>query len=391
MYDLIIVGGGPSGASAGREAGKRGLSTLLLEKENFPRYKPCGGALSSYALSCLDFDLPEFMVERHISNVRVHYRDRFVDGRKECNLASLISRKVLDNFLLEKARETGIEIHTGEKVLDCIEKENFVEVRTDDNTYLGRFVLIAEGSGGTLKYKVRQKDSKTEYSLGIVTEVPEKDEIIRNKLPGTIDIYFGISQGGYAWIFPHSGYYSVGIMGTAQYLEHPKKVLLNFLQESGFEGEFPVRSHIIPTGGIKRTIINSRLLLSGDAAGFVDAFTGEGMAYAIRSGQLAAETVADIVMYDRKLSKVKTYESRCRQEFGNYLASSLKLEKIMHSFPEISFKLAVTNWEILNKYLDEAVINRNHKDYVRWLVLNFFLDAPVSKIRSLAVERRSKN
>jgi geranylgeranyl reductase family protein len=323
--------------------------------------------------------------------VRVHYRDRFVDGRKECNLASLISRKVLDNFLLEKARETGIEIHTGEKVLDCIEKENFVEVRTDDNTYLGRFVLIAEGSGGTLKYKVRQKDSKTEYSLGIVTEVPEKDEIIRNKLPGTIDIYFGISQGGYAWIFPHSGYYSVGIMGTAQYLEHPKKVLLNFLQESGFEGEFPVRSHIIPTGGIKRTIINSRLLLSGDAAGFVDAFTGEGMAYAIRSGQLAAETVADIVMYDRKLSKVKTYESRCRQEFGNYLASSLKLEKIMHSFPEISFKLAVTNWEILNKYLDEAVINRNHKDYVRWLVLNFFLDAPVSKIRSLAVERRSKN
>jgi flavin-dependent dehydrogenase len=55
----------------------------------------------------------------------------------------------------------------------------------------------------------------------------------------------------------------------------------------------------------------------GDAAGFVDAFTGEGMAYAIKSGRLAAETVADVIMYDKKLSKIKTYESRCKQGFGN--------------------------------------------------------------------------
>ena len=48
MYDLIIIGGGPSGASAGRKAGKLGLNTLLLEKEKFPRYKPCGGGLSEH-------------------------------------------------------------------------------------------------------------------------------------------------------------------------------------------------------------------------------------------------------------------------------------------------------------------------------------------------------
>jgi hypothetical protein len=93
-------------------------------------------------------------------------------------------------------------------------------------------------------------------------------------------------------------------------------------------------------------------------------------------------------MYDKKLSKVKIYESRCRQEFGNYLASSLKLEKIMHSFPETSFKLAVSDKEILDKYLNEAIINRNHKDYVRWLVLNFFLDKPFSKMKSIAIERK---
>jgi geranylgeranyl reductase family protein len=391
MYDLIIVGGGPSGASAGRAAGKRGLSTLLIEKKNFPRYKPCGGALSSYGLSCLDFKLPGSVIERKISKVRVHFRGSFVEGMKETNLALLISRQIFDNLLLEKARETGIEVHTGEKVLDCVEKEDFVEVRTTDNTYLGKFVLISEGSGGTLKYRVRPRDKRTEYALGLVSEIPDEDEAIRNRFPGTINIHFGIAQGGYGWIFPHAGYYSAGIVGIAQSLEHPKKVLLDFLEENSLSGDFPVRSHIIPTGGIKRKILNSRLLLSGDAAGFVDAFTGEGLSYAIRSGQLAAETVADLVMYSLKLSSLKAYESGCRQEFGNYLSSSLKLEKIMHRFPETSFKLAVSNREILDKYLDEVVTNRNYKDYVRWLLLNFCLAEPVSRIKSLTLEGTDKN
>ena len=96
------------------------------------------------------------------------------------------------------------------------------------------------------------------------------------------------------------------------------------------------------------------------------------MAYAIRSGQLAAETIAGIMMYGRKLNDIKKYESSCRQDFGNYLTNSLKLEKVMHRFPEISFKLAVSNREILEKYLDEVVINRDYKSYVQWLLLNFF-------------------
>ena len=383
MYDLIIIGGGPSGASAGRAAGKKGLFTLLLEKENFPRYKPCGGALSSYGLSCLDFKLPDSIIERNISTVRIRFRDSFVDGIKESNLVLLISRKVFDNYLLEKARETGIEVHTGEKVLDCIEKEDCVEVKTTDNTYLASFVLIAEGSEGVLKHKVREKDKRTDYSLALVTEIPEQDEKIKNRLPDTLELHFGIAHGGYGWVFPHSGYYSVGITGIARDLMHPKKVLQEFLKENGFPDEYRIHSHIIPLGGIPRKIISSRLILSGDAAGFVDAYSGEGLSYAIRSGQLAAEAVADTVMYDRKLKNLKIYESNCKHEFGNYLASSLKLEKMMHRFPEISFKLAVSNREILDKYLDEAVINRNHKEYVRWLLLNFCLSEPVSKIKAL--------
>jgi hypothetical protein len=101
MYDLIIVGGGLSAASAGRIAGKRGLSTLLIEKEKFPRYKSCGGALSSYAISCLDFKLTESVIERNISNVKILFRDGSVEVRKARNLAVLISRTVFDNIVLD--------------------------------------------------------------------------------------------------------------------------------------------------------------------------------------------------------------------------------------------------------------------------------------------------
>lgn len=384
MYDLIIVGGGPSGASAGRVAGKAGISTLLLEKENFPRYKPCGGALSPYALSRLDFKLPESLMERDISKIRIHFRDSCIEKQVNYRLALLVSRNVFDNFLLDKARETGIEVHLGEKVLDCKEREECVEVKTSQNTYLAKFVLIAEGSEGMLKYAVSpQRTRRTEYDLALVSEVPENDEVIMNRFPDVIDIHFGTAPGGYGWIFPHAGYYSVGVVGTAEHLKHPKKVMQDFLRANGFSGEFQFHAHIIPLGGIKRRIVSSRILLSGDAAGFVDAFIGEGIAYAIRSGQLAAEKVADLVLSDRKLSDLKEYESRCRQDFGNFLVSSLKLEKVMYRFPEISFKLALSRKEILDKYLDEVVINRSHKDYVRWLLLNFSLTEPAFKIKSI--------
>lgn len=75
-------------------------------------------------------------------------------------------------------------------------------------------------------------------------------------------------------------------------LPDPKTAMKDFLAANGFSGEYKLKWSIIPAGGIKRKITGSRTVLCGDAAGFVDAFYGEGIAYAIRSGQLAAEIIA---------------------------------------------------------------------------------------------------
>ena len=373
MYDVIIVGGGPSGTSAGRRAGRLGLKTLLLEKENFPRYKPCGGGLSEHAMSYLDFELPQDIIEWEVTGAKVIFKDQSVNVHKDHRVSTLVSRNEFDNFLLEKAKETGIEIHTGEKVLCCREMSDFVKVDTSQGTYQAKFAIIAEGAQGLVKTCVRPVDNKEEYGICLVTEVPADEREIEERLGKTVELHFGVAGGGYGWLFPHKTYYSVGIGGVVKDFPHPKESMLNFLKENSFFGEYRLHGHKIPWGGIKRKVMGSRILLSGDAAGFVDAFSGEGLAYAICSGQIAAEVIAGICLQGKKPADLNEYKDLCRAEFGIHLKYSFIFSRLIHSFPERSFKLLTGNREILDKYLEVMDFKIDYKDYLRWALLNFKL------------------
>jgi len=373
MYDLIIIGGGPSGASAGRRAGKLGLNTLLLEKEEFPRYKPCGGGLSDHAISYLDFELPQDIIEWEVTGVKAIFKDQSVNVHKDHRIFALVSRNKFDNFLLEKAKETGIEVHTGEKALCCREMSDRIEVDTRQETYQAKFAIIAEGAQGIVKTCVRPTDNKDEYGICLVTEVPADEREIEERLGKSLELHFGVANGGYGWIFPHKTYYSVGIGGVVKDFTHPKESMLEFLKNNGFSGEYKLHGHKIPWGGIKRKVVGSRVLLSGDAAGFVDASSGEGLAYAISSGQLAASVLAEICQQRGKLKDLHKYESICKAEFGTHLKYSRIFSKLIHSFPERSFKMFIDNREILDKYLEVMDFKIDYKDYLRWALLNFKL------------------
>jgi geranylgeranyl reductase family protein len=373
MYDVIIIGGGPSGSSAGRRAGKLGLNALLLEKEKFPRYKPCGGGLSKHAISYLDFELPSDVIEWEITGARVSFREQTMEAHKDYCLSAMVSRDVFDNFLLEMAKEAGAEVHTGEKVLQCVESPESVEVTTEKGTYQARFAIIAEGAHGRLKTCVRPVDSGDDYGICMVTEVPASEEEIRERTGRNIIVHFGVAEGGYGWIFPHRTYYSVGIGGLTKDLPHPKETMLEFLKQNGFTGDYKLKGHKIPMGGVKRKITGSRVLLSGDAAGFVDAFLGEGLAYAISSGQFAAEVIAGICQCEGKTKDLKKYESLCQAEFGTHLKYSLMFSRIMHRFPEKTFSTFTSSHKMIDKYLEVVDFSMNYKDYLRWSLLNFKL------------------
>jgi len=366
MYDLVIIGGGPSGSAAGRLAGNTGLRALLIEKENFPRYKPCGGAFSEQAMSYIDFDIPQHICERNVFGARVHFGNNFVEKFKEYRIATLVTRSVLDDYLLGKAKETGIEIRMGEKVVSFKEDTEYVEVYTDKGSYKASFVILAEGAQGNLKNRIRKKDGKNEYGICIVTEIEEENEKIDKYICNSIDIYFGIVKRGYGWIFPHEKYFSVGIGGLASDFINPRKAMIDFLNLHGFTGKYKLKAHLVPVGGIERRTLSSRVVLSGDAAGFVDSFYGEGIAYAIRSGQIAVEVISRILK--NGTGSLSDYESFCRSEFGENLKYSLILSRMMHRFPRIFFKIFSSCEEVLDKYLEVPASKKTYRSYIKWLI-----------------------
>lgn len=92
MYDVIVIGGGPAGSSAARKASSLGLKTLVIEKENFPRYKSCAGAVSDVALSYLDFHIPSTLLEKEMRGVRIVLKGQKVMKYASQRIGILVER-----------------------------------------------------------------------------------------------------------------------------------------------------------------------------------------------------------------------------------------------------------------------------------------------------------
>ncbi len=367
MYDAIIVGAGPAGSAAARTAALHGLNALVIERENFPRYKPCGGALSERAISYLDFRLPQDICERNITGARVHFKDRVIEVQKGYRLTTLVTRSSFDHFMLQKAEDAGAQFVMGRRVTSYEEKGDHIEVSTKDGTYSSRFLVISAGCQDGLRERVRGRDRKDQYGVCMVTEIPEDEDKIDERLHNALEIHFGVAAMGYGWIFPHRGYYSVGIGGLASRLEHPRETMMNFLRSNGFSGNYRLHGHLIPFDGMGRRITGSRVLLAGDSAGFVDAFTGEGIAFAIRSGQIASEVISECKSLE-STGIPAAYEARCRADFGSELKYASILSKLMHSRPEIFFRMLTSRDKFIDKYVEIAALKGTYKSYIKWLL-----------------------
>ena len=364
IYDVIVIGGGPAGSSAARKASSLGLKTLLIEKENFPRYKPCAGAVSDVALSYLDFQIPSTIPEKEMRGIRIIYKGQKIEKYAPQRIGILVDRKVFDDYLLKMAGKSGAKIITGERAVDFADEEDKVIITTEKGEYEAHFLIIAEGAHGNLQYKVKEKPRKNEYAISFVAEIKEDDDTINEHLDNIIEVHTGMLKMGFGWVFPHRGYYSVGIAGLAKYLDNPRKKLNEFLDLLGFPVCHPIISHLIPTGGIKRRLTTSRVVVIGDAAGFVDSFYGEGISYAIRSGQIASETISKIMERGSSVT-LDDYNSLVKGEFEMNLKYSLMMSKFTNSFP-LFFALAIENEGLVDKFINIALQKVTYKDLLKW-------------------------
>ena len=325
LYDLIVVGAGPAGSSAARTASKLGLETLLLEKENFPRNKLCGGGVTPKVLKLFDFQLPEELIECAPRSTRIHVGKSTFSFQTNSPLVYMTSRINFDKFLAEKASEAGAELRAGVPVLRVKSGESYSEVSTRDCSYKSRMVIGADGIGGSTARTTGLYSTwnPEEVAYAIESEIPVGENGVKEFIgPETyFDVYFGVSQAGYGWVFPKGDHLTVGVGCRLSKLRDAQSLFDGFIQSipelSRYDMPKP-QAHLIPLGGAaKVSTISNRVMLAGDSAGFAEPLLGEGIYFAVWGAQIAAQVAAQACEEGRfDASFLKSYHERWRKEFG---------------------------------------------------------------------------
>lgn len=367
-YDLIVIGGGPAGSAAARVASARCLGTLLIDAQSFPRNKPCGGALTEQAMSYLEFPVPDELREADVYGARVHFGDRWVEASLDHRIATIVSRDRFDHFLVERAESGGAEVRAGERVERIEESDGTVRIHTVSNSYQARHVIVAAGAASKLSGIVREASSKSDYAVGVEIDIPSAQGRVEDFSRGFVDIHFGAVAMGYGWVFPHECRFNIGVAGIAKDFTQGRRLLSKFIEELPAEIRdrksegFNRAGHPIPAGGVRRRLARSRVLLAGDSAGFVDSFYGEGIAYAIRSGQLAAQAVAT------SRNPGSTYAKWCNQEIQPWLRWSLRFARLVHRYPGLLLRLFATHPRVLERFLGVPARQTTYAEFLRWFL-----------------------
>ena len=331
-FDVIIVGAGPAGSISAYELARNNIKVLVLEKEKFPRYKPCGGGITYKTAQLLPFSISE-VVEKTIHRIGFsHNYEGFFQKESDKVLMYCLMRDKFDLFLLDKAISKGAVFKDSEKVISVLQSETGVIVKTAYSEYRSRIVIGADGANSVIG---RLTGIDTEIIKGItleaelkLTNTPDAD-VFYDK----VHIDWGTLPGGYAWVFPKDGHVSVGVGGpvnVSKYLRYYYENILDKLRLPVSE-EISLKAHTIPYRLKKGNFSKGNVLLTGDAAGLTDSLTGEGVYYAIRSGQIAAKVILEYLQGLR--NDIKPYSEKINEEIMQELLAAIPVLNLFHTFP----------------------------------------------------------
>jgi geranylgeranyl reductase len=297
-FDVVVIGGGPAGATAASDLGRMGYSVLLLDKAG--RIKPCGGAIPPRLIQ--EYEIPDSLLVAHVTSARmVSPKDRNVDIPIEGGFVGMVNREVFDEFLRERAAASGALRRTGqfERITRDADGVALVHYRTaGEAEATGRVRARAIiGADGALSQVARQEIPGADR----IKYVFAYHEIVRSPAAGSAgfdgtrcDVYYrgSLSPDFYSWIFPHGDTTSVGT-GSARKGFSLRGAVGALREVSGLGAVETIRREgaPIPLQPLARWDNGRDVVLAGDAAGVVAPASGEGIYYAMAGGRFAAEAV----------------------------------------------------------------------------------------------------
>lgn len=330
MYDIIVIGGGPAGSSAALRAARRGARVLLLEKQPMPRPKLCGGWVSERAIGLLDVDLPASLTARPFLRASLEFRDVSQVYRPDEQLGIFVDRAQFDHHLFDQARDAGVD-WSFESVRGITLDSSRYVVTSEQTTYRSHAVVLCVGSNSPLITQLRPVDAPDQSAIAIEQRIPAEYADRWELVPGDAWLSFGVVDYGYGWALHHGDYLLVGVGAMRSRVENIRSLLAELWHQWQLPLElFAPEGHLIPLGGHKRLLGRGRLLSAGDAAGMVDPFNGEGIAGAIRSGQLAADALVEHAGDDA----ARVYVNACTKELLNELRTARRVADLFHGLPE---------------------------------------------------------
>ncbi len=299
-FDVIVIGGGPSGATAANDLARLGRKVLLLDKGG--RIKPCGGAIPPRLMR--DFDIPEHLLKARVSSARmISPQDKKVDMPIKGGYVGMVDREDYDEWLRQRAEQSGAERRAGLYVKIIRDADGVPVVhyqRRDGSAEMGqargRIVIGADGANSIVARQEVPGSEKTKFVFAYheIIAAPANDEDLAKRC----EIYYrgSLSPDFYAWIFPHGDTMSVGT-GTAKKGFSLKNSVQDLRAITGLENTVTLRKEgaPIPLKPLKRWDNGRDVILAGDAAGVVAPASGEGIYYAMLGGRLSAEA-AEMVL-----------------------------------------------------------------------------------------------
>ena len=291
-YDVVVVGAGPAGSSAAYTLARNGFKVALVERNAFPRDKLCGGLLTERTHTELVATFGSAWgpaIEVTSNGVSLYLASRLLNSIENYRPIFFTSRFNFDAYLVSLAQNAGVTLFERSIVSGISQNPTIIRIRRD-RTLAADFIVGADGVNSHVA-KSLMKPDLTNLALGLEIEVP------LDSVPTTITnpaIYFGTVPWGYSWAFPKASSQTVGIAGLLKYTKDMRPIFKRFLTDTyGIKASFKFRGHHIPFGSHRKRPGKDNVLLAGDAAGLVEPVTGEGIAFAIRSGRLAAQAIID--------------------------------------------------------------------------------------------------
>lgn len=289
LWDAIVVGAGPAGCAAAYDIAAAGQSVLLLDKKDFPRTKACAGGLTSKAVQALRYSIDP-VVRKVVRRVRLEGESALVLKSRE-PICVMTVRAELDEYCLRKTIAVGACLGKVAGVHQVVRCGDQVHLLTPGESYRARFLVGADGASGQVR---RLCAAGSWFSQGFALEVQTATP--REEVDLTFD--FASVSDGYAWIFPKGDHLNIGVYSLSSAASLTRARLLRYVTHRvGSDTVDCVTGQYLGIGAgespaeyVSRDL-RDRVFLVGDAGGFADPLTGEGIYGALVSGQAAAKAI----------------------------------------------------------------------------------------------------